>query len=128
MPENIIGNCGKHPGFGMVNCPMCEIDRLKKINLKLIEQQLEIDWEIEADKLEIDKKTQNELNDMAEKIISAANHDKKLMEYAKTIHFHLGNLINAIESNPIKYMIPSIFQNAKTAFIKYNELLKSYPQ
>lgn len=25
--ESVVGNCGKHPGFNMINCPMCEIER-----------------------------------------------------------------------------------------------------
>lgn len=26
MEKKVVGNCGKHPGFSMVDCPMCQME------------------------------------------------------------------------------------------------------
>lgn len=29
MSTPVVGECGKHPGFNFVNCPMCESEKVK---------------------------------------------------------------------------------------------------
>ena len=33
--EKVIGNCGKHPGQNMVNCPLCAIEKQQKLAEKI---------------------------------------------------------------------------------------------
>lgn len=32
--QKVIGNCGKHPGQSMINCPLCAIEEQKKLIAK----------------------------------------------------------------------------------------------
>lgn len=35
--SDIVGGCSKHPGNNMVNCPLCEIDKINKERLEDLE-------------------------------------------------------------------------------------------
>lgn len=47
MSDIVIGNCGKHPGFNMVNCPMCEIHERDKDSMQFFAVEYAGYWMIQ---------------------------------------------------------------------------------
>jgi DNA repair exonuclease SbcCD ATPase subunit len=72
------------------------IEALKKEIHRLHEQQLEVDWEVQADEMGLDKDTQEQIKRMADNAIKSAEEDKKYVADLKAENTRLKEALKDI--------------------------------
>lgn len=79
MSNEVIGNCAKHKGFNMINCPMCEVERANSLAINF--------WDnVEKDFNDINlKDSLNVLTD-AIAILSAYKQDDTWSEWDESVY------------------------------------------